>query len=197
MSLPAFSGRAGDLQRRPGDRATGNAGEDRLLSCQPAGRGDGVFVGHPDHFIVDLGVQQSGNEPGADALLPVRRRLAAREHRAFGRLDGHDVDARLLLPEEAAGAGDRASGADAGDEDVHLAAGVGPDLRARGAVVDGGIGGVVELARHPGRGRPGARGSPRLARSRPSSPWGLRSAPPWRPARGAGCGARGSWSRAW
>ncbi len=49
-----------------------------------------------------------------------------------------------LLP-VAGDAGDGAAGADAGDEDVHLAAGVLPDLRARGRLVDGGVGGVLEL----------------------------------------------------
>ena len=47
-----------------------------------------------------------------------------------------------------ADAGDRAAGADAGDEDVDLACGVVPDLLGRGAAVDLGIGRVLELLRH-------------------------------------------------
>src|SRR6185437_2129283 len=116
------------------DGAAGNPREDRLLAREPPGGRDGVVVAHPDHLVVDLRVQVAGNESGADSLLLVRRRLAAREHRALRRLDGHDVDARLPLAEEAPGAGDRAPRADARDEDLHLAIGVGPDLGARGAI---------------------------------------------------------------
>ena len=50
--------------------------------------------------------------------------------------------------EHFAHAGDRAAGADAGDEDVDLAVGVAPDFLGRGLAMDFGIGRVLELLRH-------------------------------------------------
>ena len=49
-----------------------------------------------------------------------------------------------------ADAGDRAAGADAGDEDVDLAVGVAPDFLGRGLAVDLRVGRVLELLRHEG-----------------------------------------------
>jgi hypothetical protein len=62
-------------------------------------------------------------------------------------LDGHRVEVPSLgcLLEVAGDAGDGAAGADAGHQDVHVAAGVVPDLGPGGALVDGGVGGVLEL----------------------------------------------------
>ena len=47
-------------------------------------------------------------------------------------------------------AGDGAAGADAGDDGVDVVAAILPDLRPGGALVNRGIGWVVELLRHPG-----------------------------------------------
>ena len=51
-----------------------------------------------------------------------------------------------MLLEVAAGAGDGAAGAHAGNQDVDLAVGVLPNLRTRGRLMDGGVGGVYKLA---------------------------------------------------
>ena len=78
------------------------------------------------------------------------RRVAGQD-RAL-RVGADDLDVRVLLLEVAADAGDRAAGADAGDEDGDPALGLLPDLRAGGAVVDLGVGQVGELVGPPGAG---------------------------------------------
>ena len=47
---------------------------------------------------------------------------------------------------------DGAAGAHAGDEDVHVALGIGPDFLTGGALVGGGVGRVYELAQDDGAG---------------------------------------------
>ena len=83
-------------------------------------------------FVDEVGVEDAGNEAGADALDLVRAGLAAGEHGAVGRFDGDGLELWLALLDVAGDAGDGAAGADAGDEDVDLAVGVIPDLGARG-----------------------------------------------------------------
>ena len=57
------------------------------------------------------------------------------------------LSAGLPRLQHLADAGDRAAGADAGDEDVDLAIGVVPDFLGRGPAMDLRIGGVLELLR--------------------------------------------------
>src|SRR5690606_1121202 len=102
-------------------------------------------VGDADDLVVDLRVEHPGYEARSEPLLLVRTGAASREHRALGRLDSDDCDRRLLLAQVTSGAGDRAAGADSGDEHVDAAGGVFPDLRSGRAVVNLGVGGVVEL----------------------------------------------------
>src|SRR5690606_11463104 len=123
--------------------------QDPLLAGEAPGGGDGVVVGDGDDLVVDGGIEHGRHEAGPDPLLAVRARLPAGEDGALGGLDGHDVDLRLALAQVSARSGDRASRSDAGDEDVHAPLRVLPDLRARRAVMDGRVVGVVELARHP------------------------------------------------
>ena len=80
--------------------------------------------------------------------LPGLQRLAGAalgNHRADGRLDRHDLHARLARLEHLADAGDRAAGADAGHEDINLPGRIPPDLLGRGAAMDFRIGRVLEL----------------------------------------------------
>ena len=74
--------------------------------------------------------------------------LAARQDRARFGFDGDHLEAGQARLQRLADAGDRAAGADAGDEDIELAPGVAPDLLGRGAYMDGRIGRVLELLRH-------------------------------------------------
>ena len=62
-----------------------------------------------------------------------------------GRLDRDDQRLGAALLQHLADAGDRAAGADAGDEGADLAVGVAPDLLRGGAPVDLGVGRVGEL----------------------------------------------------
>src|SRR6476620_10526905 len=62
---------AGDLEGGPGDRAARDTREDSLLPRQTPRRGDRVVVGHLHHLVIDLGIEQTGHETGADALLLV------------------------------------------------------------------------------------------------------------------------------
>ena len=94
-------------------------------------------------------VEDLGHEPGADPLDLVRARRLAGEHRA--RSAGSTATTWKLGPallEHLADAGDRAAGADAGDQRVDLAVEVAPDLLRRRPAVDLGVGGVGELLRH-------------------------------------------------
>ena len=111
-----------------------------------AAGGKGVVVLDGDDLVVDPGVEDVGHKAGADTLDLVRAGLALGEHRGGGGLDGDDLNLGVLLLEELAHAGHSAAGADAGDEDVDLAVGVIPDLGAGRGLVDGGVGGVHELA---------------------------------------------------
>ena len=79
---------------------------------------------------------------------------AAGEHRRVGRLHGDRAEARLALGEHLGDAGDRAARADARDQHVDLAVGVGPDLLGGGAA--GGPRGW------PGSGTAGARRRPSI-----------------------------------
>ena len=68
------------------------------------------------------------------------------DDRAFLRLDGDGDDfLALRVLDVARHAGDGAAGADAGDEHVDGAIGVVPDFGAGGLLVDGRIGGILEL----------------------------------------------------
>ena len=71
--------------------------------------------------------------------------LALGQQRGSGRLDGDRLDLRVLFLQVLAGAGNRAAGADACDEDVDFAVGVVPQLRAGGVVVDARVRLVGEL----------------------------------------------------
>ena len=102
-----------------------------------------------DRLVDQRAVEHRRDEAGADALDLVRARAAARQHRRGGRLDGDDPAARVALLQEAPRAGQRAAGADAGDEAVDALLHRRPDLRPGGAVVGLGVGGVGELVGQP------------------------------------------------
>ena len=76
----------------------------------------------------------------------MRARRALAEHRRGRGLDRDDLHVGLLLFQILADARHGAAGADAGDEDVHRAVGILPDLRARVGLVRRGVRGVDELA---------------------------------------------------
>src|SRR5437762_12930612 len=61
------------------------------------------------------------------------------------RIGAGDDDARVLFLQIAAGAGERAAGADRADEAVNLAAGLLPDLRSSGLIMRLGVVEIVPL----------------------------------------------------
>ena len=105
-------------------------------------------------LVDDVRVQVLGDEAGADPLDLVTaglERLALhllRDDRRGDRLDRDRLEARLARLDDLGHAGDRAAGADAGDEDVDLAVGVLPDFLGGGRAVDLRVGGIFELLRH-------------------------------------------------
>ncbi len=74
--------------------------------------------------------------------------LPAGKHRRGVRLDGHHAHGGFARFEHFAHPGDGAAGADAGNDDIHLAIRIAPDLFGGGAAVDLGVGRVLELLGH-------------------------------------------------
>ena len=133
------------------DRGAGREPDQQALAAGAQLRHvEGVVVGHRDHLVDHRAVEHLGDEPGTDPLDLVGPGLAARQHRGGGGLDRDHQRLGPPLLQHLADTGDRASGADSGDEGVHLAAGGRPDLLGGRAAVDLGVGGVVELLRHEG-----------------------------------------------
>ena len=77
----------------------------------------------------------------------MRARVALAEYRRTCRLNGNDLDVRILALEILAGAGNSAAGAYARNKDVNIAVGILPDLRAGGRLVHSRVCRVYELTR--------------------------------------------------
>jgi hypothetical protein len=125
--------------------ARGDANEDAFLFGEAAGHGEGFIVGDLNDLVDELGVEDLGDEAGADALDLVRAGLAAGEDGAVGGFHGDGPEVGVAGLHVLADPGEGSSGADAGDEDVGGAVGVVPDFWAGGIEVDLRVGGVVEL----------------------------------------------------
>ena len=68
------------------------------------------------------------------------------------RLHRDGSEGRLAWKKSLDDPADRSTGSDRRDKDVHLTIGIGPDFFRRGLRMDGGIGGIVKLLRHPSAG---------------------------------------------
>ena len=86
--------RQGGKDRGPGRDAAENPFQ---FGHVPGGL-EGRLVAHRDDFIDDFGVQDLGDEAGADALNLVGAGLAAGEHRRGRRLHGHGLERRACGP---------------------------------------------------------------------------------------------------
>ena len=139
------SGRAAICERRPQRRAAGDPAQHALAAGGEARGLDRVLVVDGDDLVEQVAVQHRRDEARADALDLVRAGAPAGEHRRGRGLDGDHLDVLVALLQERAGAGDRAAGADAGDEVVDLAVQRLPQLRAGRPVVDVRVGRVREL----------------------------------------------------
>src|SRR5580765_3356679 len=126
--------------------AGGDPDEQALLGRGLAGPLDGRLGVDVDDLVVDLAVEDLGDEVGAEALDLVAGGRTPVEDRRLGRLHRDDLDVGLAALEDLADAGDRAAGTDPGHDDVDLAVGVLPDLLGRGLAVDLGVRRVGELA---------------------------------------------------
>src|SRR5258706_4441471 len=102
---------------------------------------DALLARHAPGHLLRFGLAHRFDAVDAAALVDFRqvglRPLAdARDLRALRRLAADDLDLRLLFLEKARAAHDGAGAAHAGDEVRDLAAGIAPDFRAGGFVVD-------------------------------------------------------------
>ena len=134
------------LDGRPDGRAGGDAHQHTLGMADQLAGGEGVVVRDGDDLVIDLRIQHVGDKARADALDLVAAGVALAQDGGILRLDGDDLDVRILLFQISARAGDGTAGADARDEDVDLSVGVLPDLGAGGCLMGGGVGGVDELS---------------------------------------------------
>src|SRR5579885_1119196 len=133
---------------RGGKRGTRGDTDRHALEPRHLSRGlDRGVVADADDLVDELGVEDRRNESSADALDLVRARRAAREHGAVLGLDRDHAHRGLARLQYGAYARESAPRTDATHDDIDRAAGVFPDLLGRGAAVDLGIGGVLELLR--------------------------------------------------
>ncbi len=144
--LPAL---AGSHASSPAARS---AAPDEMPTSRPSSFGratspvERVVGGDLDDPVDQRGVEDLRDEPRADALDLVRALRLAGEYSRLGRLYGDELHVGLALLEHLTDAGDRAAGADAGDEEVDLTLGIGPDLLGRRLLVDRDVRRVGELA---------------------------------------------------
>ena len=108
--------------------------------------GKGILIGDRDNLVIDLGIQDGGDKPCADALDAMLTGDAGGKDGGSLRLDGDDADGRIFLPEVAAHTGDGTAGADPCHKGIHLPIGILPDLRGGGGVVGLGVGLIDKLA---------------------------------------------------
>ncbi len=141
------------LQRRRQRRAGTDADGDSLLPREPARPCEALVVRDLDDLVGEAHVHDRRHEAGADALQRVQPRSAAGQHGARLRLHRHHAQAGPARLQRLRAAGERAAGADAGDDRVHLAVGVVPDLLGGRAAMDRRVGGVAELVRDHRAGR--------------------------------------------
>ena len=139
-----FAHRALPRGRPPAARPTGRP-RTRSLPARPLG---GRRGGRSDRVLLSTGITSSSRLRSSTGGTSRRRcpgscaaRDAAGQHRRRGRLDADQLDAKIALLQDRAGAGDRAAGADARDEVVDLPVEVLPDLGAGGAPWASGLAG--------------------------------------------------------
>jgi hypothetical protein len=142
-------GSGGDLESGVDVGSGGDACEDAFFFGEAACHGEGVVVGDLDDFGDDGEVEVIGDEASAGALDFVRGWDDGVAGEGLGDdwagfwFDGDGGEGRFVVAERAGDAGDGAAGADGGDEDVDVAAGIVPDFLGGGFFVDGGVGGLL------------------------------------------------------
>ena len=87
------------------------------------------MIRNGDHLIIDLGVQNRGDEVRPDALNAVGGGIPLAEQGRCCRLCGDNMDAWVLLLEIPPNSGDGSSGAYTGNQKIYPPIGVLPNLR--------------------------------------------------------------------
>lgn len=126
---------------------------DAFFVHQAARHADGFVVGDFLDAIHQIQIEVARNEAGADAWILCgpgfsSSPASAADDRRVGWLDRHGGDGLAFgVLDVAADAGQRAAGADAGDEYVDVAVGVFPDFRAGGFSWIAGLAGLLNCCR--------------------------------------------------
>ena len=144
--LPRVFRALGQLDSGPYGSAGGDTHQHALALADLPASGKGILIGDRDNLVIDLGIQDGGNKPSADALDAMLTGDAGGKDGGGLRLDGDDADGRIFLPEVAAHTGDGTAGADPCHKGIHLPIGILPDLRGGGGVVGLGVGLIDKLA---------------------------------------------------
>ena len=146
--LPLVFRQFRERDRAPERGARRDPDRDAFLPREELRRLEGGLVRRLDDLVIDLRVQHRRHEAGADALDLVRSTLSFRKDGRGLRLQRDDLDGRIHRFQVLPGPGQRAAGADARDEDIHVAVRIPPDLRAGRFAVHFRVGRVGELPRN-------------------------------------------------
>src|SRR5690606_33140715 len=98
--------------------AGGDADRNAFEARDEARIGDGLLVRNGDDLVIDGGVEDFRGETRAQPLNLVRTGLSAGQDGRCRRFDGDDLHGRLAGLQHLPDAGDGATGADAGNDDV-------------------------------------------------------------------------------
>src|SRR5262249_7640349 len=137
------------LERGGHVAAARDPAEDPFLRRKAARRLDAFLGGRGDDAAQEAHVEVPRHEAITDALDAVVAPFASSEERALRRLDRVELDARILLPQVAADAGQRAAAPLRVDERAYGAVRLLPDLGPGGLKVRFDVVGIVELSGHP------------------------------------------------
>src|SRR5262245_32711762 len=125
----------GQLERGSHVASARDPAEDPFLRGKAPRRLDAFLGGRGDDAGQQAYVEVLRHEAIADPLDAVVSPFASREERALGRLDGIELDTRILLPKIAADSGQRAAAALRVDERADGAGRLLPDLGPGGLKV--------------------------------------------------------------
>src|SRR5580704_8323176 len=112
---------------------------------QPARAGECVLIGHGNNLVKNGAIQDIRDGPDADSWNLVTPSRAAGKHRSVGRFHGDNADTWLAFFKNLAYAGDCSACAHCGNETIHRATGIFPDLYSRRLSVDLRISRIPEL----------------------------------------------------
>ena len=118
------------MTRSPYGSTRRDADKQALLRGELATRFERILVSNRDDLVVHRRVKRIGNKARTDTLNLVSTRMAFGENRGSRRLDRDDLHVGVLRLQVATRAGNRATRANTRNEDINLALGIPPNLRA-------------------------------------------------------------------